>query len=121
MDHGKLLDDVLFDRVTDDLCKIYVFTPPDGSYITWINHFTVEGWGVSREQIVEQAEVNIHQIVMPPSSSAVTSTASRWECSRRKKRCSRHRSSLAGFPRPGLAQAWAGRFMSSFRAAILRL
>jgi hypothetical protein len=64
MDQGALLDDVLFDRVTDDLCKIYVYTPPDGSSITWINHFTVEGWEVSREEIVQQAEVNMHQIVM---------------------------------------------------------
>jgi hypothetical protein len=64
MKHGTLLDDVLFDRVTDDLCKIYVFTPPDGSHITWISHFTVEDWGVSREDIVRQAEVNMHEIVM---------------------------------------------------------
>ena len=64
MDQGALLDDVLFDRVTDGLCKIYVYTPPDVSYLTWINHFTVEGWGVSREEIVQQAEVNMHQIVM---------------------------------------------------------
>ncbi len=64
MDQGALLDDVLFDRVTDDLCKIYVYTPPDRSSMTWINHFTVEGWEVSREQIIQQAEVNMQQIVM---------------------------------------------------------
>ncbi len=64
MYHGALLDDVLFDRVTDDLCKIYVYTPPDRSYITWINHFTVEGWGVIRQEIVEQAEMNMHDLVM---------------------------------------------------------
>ncbi len=64
MYHGTLLDDVLFDRVTDELCKIYVYTPPDVSYITWINHFTVEGWGVSRDEIVQQAELNMREIVM---------------------------------------------------------
>jgi hypothetical protein len=61
--HGSLLDDVLFDRVTDGLCKIYVYTPPDGSYITWINHFTVDDWGVSRDEIAQQAEVNMREIV----------------------------------------------------------
>jgi hypothetical protein len=63
MDYGTALDEVLFDRVTDGLCKVYAYTPADGSYITWINHFTVEGWGASREEIVQQAEVNMRGIV----------------------------------------------------------
>jgi SAM-dependent methyltransferase len=62
MDHGTLLDDVLFDRVSDDLCKIYAYTTPDGLYLTWIDHFTVEGWGVNREEIVQQAELNMRGI-----------------------------------------------------------
>jgi uncharacterized protein YtpQ (UPF0354 family) len=64
MDHGSALEDTLFDPVTDELCKIYVYTPPDGSYITWINHFTVEDWGAGREEIVEHAETNMRGIVL---------------------------------------------------------
>jgi uncharacterized protein YtpQ (UPF0354 family) len=63
MDHGTALDEVLFDRVTDKLCKVYVYTPADGSFIAWINHFTVEDWGVSRDEIVRQAEANMREIV----------------------------------------------------------
>ena len=49
--------------MTDELCKIYVYTPADGSFITWVNHFTVDDWGVSREQIVLEAEANMREIV----------------------------------------------------------
>ncbi len=62
MDQGKALDEALFDRVTDGLCKVYVYTPPDESFIQWINHFTVEGWGVSRDEIVTRAESNMRDI-----------------------------------------------------------
>lgn len=53
----------LFTAITDELNQVFVYTPADGSRITWINESTLKHWGVSREQVIQQAEENMAAIV----------------------------------------------------------
>lgn len=62
-DYETGFDDVLFRPVTDELNQVFVYTPADGSRITWINESMLDDWGVTREQVVQQAEENMAAIV----------------------------------------------------------
>jgi uncharacterized protein YtpQ (UPF0354 family) len=53
----------LRDTVTDELCRVYAFTPPDGSQITWIDEFMLRDWHVTRDDVVRQADQNMRAIV----------------------------------------------------------
>jgi len=54
---------VIRDTVTDGLCRVYVFTPPDGSRITWIDESMLPHWQVTRADLVRQADENMAAIV----------------------------------------------------------
>ncbi len=56
-------DDVLHEPVTDTLLKVYVFTPPDGSSIAWIVDSMLTDWGVTRDDVIDQANQNMDQLV----------------------------------------------------------
>lgn len=49
-------------RVDDDLVKVFVYTPEDGSRITWISDATVKGWGVTSEDVMAMAESNMRKV-----------------------------------------------------------
>lgn len=52
----------LHTRVDDDLVKVFVYTPKDGSSITWISDAAVRDWGVTVAQVMDVAEENMRQI-----------------------------------------------------------
>lgn len=56
-------DDALHELVTDELVKVFVFTPPDGSRISWITQSMLADWQVTRETVVNQANTNMNQVV----------------------------------------------------------
>jgi uncharacterized protein YtpQ (UPF0354 family) len=56
-------DDVLFTPINEKLHQVFVFTSADGSRITWINQEMLDDWGVTREQVIQQAEENMAAIV----------------------------------------------------------
>ena len=62
-DYEGGLDDCLFDSVTSDLHKVFVYTSQDGSQITWISDSQVKDWGVARAEIVRRAETNMRDII----------------------------------------------------------
>lgn len=62
-DYETGLDDTLHEIVTDELVKIFVFTPPDGSRITWITDSMLADWQVTRETLVKQANANMSQLL----------------------------------------------------------
>ncbi|MEM7314903.1 MAG: DUF1444 family protein, partial [Planctomycetota bacterium] len=62
-DYETGFDDVLFNVITDELNQVFVYTPEDGTYISWIDKSTLEDWGVTREQVVRLAEENMAAIV----------------------------------------------------------
>lgn len=62
-DYETGFDDVLFTTITDDLNQVFVHTSADGSRITWINESMLDDWGVTRDQIAQQAEENMATIV----------------------------------------------------------
>lgn len=61
-DYHTGFDDILHELVTDELVKVFVFTPPDGSRISWITHSMLTDWKVTRETVVSQANENMNQI-----------------------------------------------------------
>jgi hypothetical protein len=62
-DYATGFDDTLHESVTDELVKIFVFTPADGSSISWITHDMVASWGVSNEDVIGLANANMDQLV----------------------------------------------------------
>ncbi len=62
-DYETGFDDTLHEIVTDELVKVFVFTPPDGSRITWITESMLAEWKVMRETVVSQANANMNQLV----------------------------------------------------------
>ncbi len=62
-DYNIGFDDVLFTPITDELYQVFVYTPADGSRIAWISESMLDDWGVTREQVVRQAEENMTAIV----------------------------------------------------------
>ncbi|MDB5336422.1 MAG: hypothetical protein JWN70_2041 [Planctomycetaceae bacterium] len=62
-DYEMGFDDVLHEPVTETLIKVYVFTPPDGSSIAWIIDSMLTDWGVTRDEVIEQANQNMDQLV----------------------------------------------------------
>jgi hypothetical protein len=56
-------ESVLHDKVTPDLCRVYAFTPPDGSRITWVDESMLRDWRVSCADLVSQANDNMDAIV----------------------------------------------------------
>lgn len=55
--------DTLHEMVKDDLVKIFVYTPSDGSRISWITTSMLAGWQVTAEDVVAQAVINMNQLV----------------------------------------------------------
>ncbi len=62
-DYETGFDDVLFSAVSDELNQVFVYTPADGSRITWMNESLLTEWGVTRDQVVRQAEENMAAIL----------------------------------------------------------
>ncbi|MBM4075911.1 MAG: hypothetical protein FJ267_09735 [Planctomycetes bacterium] len=62
-DYESGLDCTLHELVTDDLVKVFVFTPPDGSKIVWITESMLAGWRITRETVVKQANENMNKLV----------------------------------------------------------
>ena len=56
-------DESLHEIVNDELVKVFVFTSPDGSRITWISQSMLSNWKVSREIVVNQAIENMNRLV----------------------------------------------------------
>ena len=56
-------DDTLHEIVNDELVKVFVFTPPDGSRISWITKSMLTDWQVTRDDIVETANENMNRLV----------------------------------------------------------
>jgi hypothetical protein len=52
----------LHTRVDEDLVKVFVYTPEDGSRITWISDATVKEWSVSAEDVIAMAESNMRKV-----------------------------------------------------------
>lgn len=61
-DYADGFNGTLNSRVDDDLVKVFVYTPEDGSRITWISDDTVARWGVSTSQVIATAERNMRKI-----------------------------------------------------------
>ena len=62
-DHDGEFADVVIEQVNDELSKIFVYVPEDGSSITWIDESAMESWGVGREEIIKLAGANMSKIV----------------------------------------------------------
>lgn len=62
-DYETGFDDVLHEVVNDELVKVFVFTPPDGSRISWINLSMIKDWRIARETVVSQATENMNRLV----------------------------------------------------------
>ncbi|MFO0921323.1 MAG: hypothetical protein U0905_02410 [Pirellulales bacterium] len=62
-DYQAGFDDTLHEVVSDDLVKVFVFTPPDQSRISWITHSMLTEWQVTRETVIGQAEVQMNQVL----------------------------------------------------------
>ena len=56
-------NDTLHEVVTDDLVKVFVYSRPDGSRITWITNSMLGDWQVTREAVVDHANANMNQLV----------------------------------------------------------
>jgi len=61
-DYETGFDDTLHEIVSDELVKVFVFTPPDGSRISWITQSMLADWKVTRETVVSQANANMNQL-----------------------------------------------------------
>jgi hypothetical protein len=57
-------DDVLFDRISDELYKVYVYARADGSWISWVYESCMKAWGVDRGEVVRQADSNMRDLVL---------------------------------------------------------
>jgi uncharacterized protein YtpQ (UPF0354 family) len=62
-DYGTFFDGVLFDRINDELNQVFVFTPADGSRITWIDESMLGDWSITRQEVLQQAEENMSAII----------------------------------------------------------
>lgn len=62
-DYAGGFGDTLHDVITDELVKVYAFTPPDGSQIAWINMSMLKEWGANERQVIELAEANMSRIL----------------------------------------------------------
>jgi hypothetical protein len=62
-DYETGFEGVIFDTVTDELCRVYVFNSSDGSRITWISKSMLREWKVTRADVVHQADENMNAIV----------------------------------------------------------
>lgn len=54
-DYADGFEGVLTNIINEDLYQVFVYTNQDGTTITWINDSTLEKWGVTKEQVVQQA------------------------------------------------------------------
>jgi uncharacterized protein YtpQ (UPF0354 family) len=62
-DYETGFDDVLVNTIGDELIQVFVYTSADGSRITWINESTLDEWGVTRDDVIQQAERNMAEIL----------------------------------------------------------
>jgi hypothetical protein len=62
-DYETGLEDVFFNVVSAELLQVFVYTPADGSSITWIDDSMLVDWGVTRELVALEAEKNMAEIV----------------------------------------------------------
>jgi hypothetical protein len=57
------LENIMFETITNELCKVYVYTSVNDLSVVWLNNSTINKWGVSHDNVVEAAEVNMSAIV----------------------------------------------------------
>jgi len=62
-DYETGFDGVLISTICDGLIQVFVYVSADGSRITWINESALAGWGVTREEVIQQAEKNMADIL----------------------------------------------------------
>ncbi len=62
-DYKTGFDDTLREIVSDELVQVFVFTPPDGSRISWITHSMLTEWKVTRLAVVDHADANMNQLI----------------------------------------------------------
>ena len=62
-DYETGFDDTLHEIVNNELVKVYVFTTPDGSRISWITESMLADWQVTRETVVSHANANMNRLV----------------------------------------------------------
>ena len=55
-------DDTLYEPVADELEKIFVYTSPDGSRLSWIAPSMLTEWGVDRSEVIAAADENMDQL-----------------------------------------------------------
>lgn len=55
--------DTVHEIVSEELVKVFAFTPPDGSRIAWITHSMLADWKVTRKAVVDQADSNMNHVV----------------------------------------------------------
>ncbi|WP_373542266.1 hypothetical protein [Chamaesiphon sp.] len=54
---------VVFNAISDELNQVFIYISVDGSRITWIDKSMIDNWGITREQMVHQAEHNMVAIL----------------------------------------------------------
>ncbi len=62
-DYESGFEDTVHETVNDDLVKVFVYIPPDGSRISWITNDIVADWQVTRDAVVGLANRNMDLIV----------------------------------------------------------
>lgn len=62
-DYAAGFDDVLHEPISEEMNQVFVYSSADGARITWINESLLDGWSVSRESVVREAESNMADIV----------------------------------------------------------
>ena len=61
-DYDVDLGEILHERLTENLLKLFVFASEDGSRISWIGTPHLAEWRISRQEIMAQAEANMDQL-----------------------------------------------------------
>lgn len=61
-DYASGFQDTLHDVLTDNLVKVFVVTPPDGSRISWISNSMVSKWGTTPDAVRREAAKNMDKL-----------------------------------------------------------
>ncbi|QDU54078.1 hypothetical protein [Aeoliella mucimassa] len=62
-DYELGFDGHVTESINEKLTQVYVTVSPDEGVVVWVNDSDLESWGVTREQVIEQAEENMAAIV----------------------------------------------------------
>ena len=91
-DYETGFDEVLVNKVSDELIQVFVYTSTNWSQITWINESSLATWGVTREEVIRQAEENMSEILAQTTLEVQAPSRPRtWYLFPPRKHPSRHR------------------------------